>query len=78
MPFSTLLSYVEKYSHPEVVDINYPWLVYRAKLHPADDPGMQVFRAELTRLLHGDREGLPTIGSSERLADVALRADAKN
>jgi len=58
VPFSTLLSFVEKFYHPEIRNDNYDVLISRARKNRADDSDMKRFKQDLTALLTGDREGL--------------------
>ncbi|MEV0801970.1 hypothetical protein AB0I34_30020 [Kribbella sp. NPDC050281] len=58
-PFSTFLSFIHSYYHPEARNDNFDALVQAAQDSESANTDMRVFKQELTRLLEGDREGLP-------------------
>lgn len=58
VPFSTLLSFVEKFYHPEIRHDNYRVLISRAQKNRPDDVDMQMFKRDLISLLEGNRRGL--------------------
>lgn len=57
-PFGTLLRIVDAYCNPEAYDGAYEALAARVRLANPADTGIVVFKAELTQLLRGDRDGL--------------------
>jgi hypothetical protein len=57
-PFATFLTIAQTYLHPESRDDDGASLQRRAQADLPDDPEIRTFRAELVRLLSGDREGL--------------------
>ncbi|WP_344237370.1 hypothetical protein [Kribbella hippodromi] len=58
-PFATLLNMLDAYYHPEIRNDNYDALVRRSQRDRPDDTKMATFKAELTQVLQGHREGLP-------------------
>ncbi|WP_344237368.1 hypothetical protein [Kribbella hippodromi] len=47
------------YYHPEIRNDNYEVLIERARENRPDDAKIATFKAELTQVLQGHREGLP-------------------
>ncbi|WP_328988811.1 hypothetical protein OG394_21535 [Kribbella sp. NBC_01245] len=58
VPFGTLLNLVDAYCNPEAYDGAYEALVQRARSSKPEDSDIRIFKAELTQLLQGDRDGL--------------------
>lgn len=58
-PFATFLNVIQSYYHSEVRNAYFPSLLRRAQRGAQGDDEMVTFKEELTRLLEGDREGLP-------------------
>lgn len=56
-PFATFLGIIQTYYHPEVRNESFDELVQLTR-SGSDDPQLLTFKAELIRLLKGDREGL--------------------
>lgn len=59
-PFATFLGVVQTHLHSEADPDNFSALKRRVRNDPADDVELQTFKAEFSRLLEGDREGLPS------------------
>ncbi|TCC43407.1 hypothetical protein [Kribbella sindirgiensis] len=59
-PFATFLAVVQSHLHSEADPDNFAALKRRAQSDRPDDAELQTFRSELSRLLAGDREGLPS------------------
>jgi hypothetical protein len=59
-PFATFLVVVQAHLHSEADPDNFSALKRRAQGDRADDAELQTFRQEFSRLLRGDRVGLPS------------------
>jgi hypothetical protein len=57
VPFATFLAVIQTYYHPEARNDNFEELVEVARTGRGGDK-MATFKAELSRLVQGDREGL--------------------
>ncbi|HET6742169.1 MAG TPA: hypothetical protein VFH76_24665 [Kribbella sp.] len=70
-PFATFLAVVQSHLHSEADPDNFSALKRRVRSDRADDLELQAFKAEFSRLLNGDREGLPSDA-------ISLAADGDN
>ena len=59
-PFATFLAVVQTHLHSEADPDNFSALKRRVQGDRADDAELQTFKGDLSRLLRGDREGLPS------------------
>ncbi|WP_209692302.1 hypothetical protein [Kribbella aluminosa] len=67
VPFATFLAIIQTYYHPEARNDNFEELVEWARAGRGGEK-MAVFKAELARLVQGEREGL-RLGAIEAAAE---------